>query len=227
MHAELKIGFLLFPYMTALDWAGPAQALSYTHGHTLHFVARTMAPLRTDAGYDVLPSHTFDDCPPLDIVCVPGGPGQQALMADKEVLQWLRTQGKQAQWVTSVCTGSLLLGAAGLLQGYRAASHWNYRKHLALFGVERDAGRVVKDRNRFTGGGITAGIDFALSLVAEIHGPQEAKEIQLLMEYAPEPPFECGRPEHATADTVAHVEQRLARDVEKVMTALASSSQTA
>jgi len=220
MSSELKIGFLLYPFMTALDWVGPAQVLCYSPGHQLHFVAKTTAPVMTDAGYQVVPSHTFESCPPLDIVCVPGGAGQHAIMTDKETLEWLRRKGKEAAWVTSVCTGSLLLGAAGLLKEFRATSHWNYREHLDLFGATPDASRVVRDRNRFTGGGVTAGIDFALSLVSELHGPQEAKEIQLLMEYAPEPPFQAGRPEQVDAETVRNVEGRLIADVRRAMKSL-------
>ena len=221
MSAELKIGFLLYPYMTALDWTGPAQALSLTAGHRLHFVSRTLDPVPSDAGYQVLPTHTYDSCPALDVVCVPGGPGQQALMADDDTLRWLRRQGERAQWVTSVCTGSLLLGAAGLLKGYRAAGHWAYREHLDLFGATPDPARVVRDRNRFTGGGITAGIDFALSLIGELHGAQEAEEVQLFMEYAPEPPFNSGRPELAGVQATRRVEARLAHDVQRVMERMA------
>ncbi len=217
MRTDLKIGFLLFPYMTALDWTGPAQALCFSKAHQLYFVSSTLDPVVSDAGYKVLPSHTFDSCPPLDVVCVPGGPGQQGLMSDAPTLQWLRRQGKGAKWVTSVCTGSLLLGAAGLLDGYRAASHWSYREHLPLFGATPDSARVVRDRNRLTGGGITAGIDFALLLLAELHGPQEAKEIQLLMEYAPEPPYDVGRPELAGSEAVRSVQKRLANEVELAM----------
>lgn len=223
MSAETKIGFLLFPYMTALDWVGPAQALSFTHGHQLHFVSRSLDPVLSDSGYQVVPTHTFETCPSLDVVCVPGGPGQQALMADQETLAWLRRQGQGASWVTSVCTGSLLLGAAGLLNGYRAASHWGFREHLEIFGATPDAARVVRDRNRFTGGGITAGIDFALTLIAELHGAQEAKEIQLLMEYAPEPPFDTGRPELSDRQSVSNVRSRLERDMQRILSNLQTS----
>jgi cyclohexyl-isocyanide hydratase len=134
-------------------------------------------------------------------------------MSDPDVLGWLARQGQQAQWVTSVCSGSLLLGAAGLLKGYRAASHWNYREHLAAFGATADAGRVVRDRNRITGGGVTAGIDMALQVVAMLAGESEAQQVQLQLEYAPQPPFHCGRPEWAGEALVALARKRLARQV--------------
>lgn len=205
-----KIGVLLFPHVTALDLVGPVQVFSAVSGVELHLVWKNFAPVQVDSGYSIVPTATLDSCPQVDLVCVPGGPGQLLLRDDAEVCQWLQRQGEAASWVTSVCSGSLLLGAVGLLKGYRAACHWNYREGLAAFGAIPDAGRVVRDRNRITGGGCTAGIDFALEVVAEIFGEQEAKEIQLFIEYAPQPPFKSGRPEEAGMLTVDRVKDRLA-----------------
>ena len=209
MTSPFRIGFLLYPHVTQLDVTGPAQFLSAMSETELHFVWKNLSPVKTDATLHILPTHTFATCPDVDMICVPGGPGQQALMQDPEVLEWLARQGAQAKWVTSVCTGSLLLGAAGLLKGYRAASHWAYREHLALFGAVVDEARVSRDRNRITGGGVTAGIDFALEVVAAVRGEAEAKEIQLFLEYAPHPPFDFGRPEKAGPELVERVKQRL------------------
>ena len=206
----MKIGFLLFPHVTALDLIGPAQVFGSVSEAQLHLVWKDLSPVRTDSGYDIVPTHTLQNCPQLDLLCVPGGPGQLPLADDSEICDWLRRQGESASWVTSVCSGSLLLAAVGLLQGYRAACHWNYRQNLATFGAIPDPARVVRDRNRITGGGCTAGIDFALEVVAQIFGEQEAKEIQLFIEYAPQPPFDCGRPENADARTVEQVKARLA-----------------
>jgi cyclohexyl-isocyanide hydratase len=214
MPEAVKVGFLLYPQLTQLDLTGPAQVFAAASGMQLHFVWKDLQPVSSDAGLMLVPTHSFETCPPLDILCVPGGPGTQLLMQDPLTLSWLEQQGKQAAWVTSVCSGSLLLGAAGLLHGYRAATHWNYREYLPMFGAEIDEARVVRDRNRITGGGVTAGIDFALQVVAALRGDEEAKEIQLLLEYAPEPPFATGRREHASPELVVRVRGRLAASVQ-------------
>ena len=203
MHAPLSIGFLLYPHLTQLDLTGPAQVFSHLPGATLHLVAKARASVPCDGGIALTPTTDFDTCLPLDILCVPGGPGTLAALRDAPTLAWLRRQGERAAWVTSVCSGSLLLGAGGLLQGYRAACHWNYREHLARFGAVPDAARIVRDRNRVSGGGVTAGIDFALELAALTHGRDQARAITLMLEYAPAPPFDCGRPEQADAATIA------------------------
>lgn len=166
---------------------------------------KDLAPVATDAGFSILPTTTFDSCPPLDVICVPGGMGQVALMADEEVLDFLRRQGEQARYVTSVCSGALLLGAAGLLRGYKSACHWAFREMLPAFGAEPVAQRVVKDRNRISGGGVTAGIDFALTLAAELAGEEAAKTIQLFLEYDPQPPFDAGTPAKAGPEISAKV----------------------
>ncbi len=209
MSNTLKIGFLLYPYLTQLDLTGPAQVFAAASNTQIHLVWKEIVPVQSDAGIKLMPTDTFESCPALDVLCVPGGPGQGCWMQDAQVLNWLKTQGKGAAWVTSVCSGSLLLGAAGLLNGYRAASHWNYREHLSLFGAQADAARVVRDRNRITGGGVTAGIDLALTVLAEALGEDEAKQVQLFLEYAPQPPFDCGRPELAGPDLTMRVRERL------------------
>lgn len=203
MRQPFRIGFLIYPHVTQLDVAGPAQFLSRMSHTVVHFVWKDMAPVLTDAGFAILPTDTFDTCPTLDMVCVPGGGGQRAVMQDTDAIGWLRRQGGQAEYVTSVCSGSLVLGVAGLLQGYRAASHWAYRDKLLLFGATPVIKRVAKDRNRITGGGVTAGIDFALTIISEVRGTDEAKAIQLAYEYAPEPPFDDGAPERCSPKTIA------------------------
>jgi cyclohexyl-isocyanide hydratase len=203
MPEPLHIAFLLFPDVTQLDLTGPAQVLSRMGNVTLDLVAKTRDPVRTDAQFDLLPTATFAEVPRTDILCVPGGFGTVAAMEDAETLAWLKQVAEGAAWVTSVCTGSLLLGAAGLLQGYRAACHWGSREQLAWFGAEPVAERVVFDRNRATGGGVTAGIDFALALTAAIRGEDHARFVQLSLEYDPAPPFDSGSPERADAETVA------------------------
>lgn len=201
--APLHIAFLLFPGVTQLDLTGPAQVLSRLGDVKIDLVAKTMAPVDTDAQFQLLPTATFAEVPRTDILCVPGGFGTIAAMSDDDTLAWLRQVGAGATWVTSVCTGSLLLAAAGLLDGYRAACHWASREQLAMFGVEPVAKRVVFDRNRVSGGGVTAGIDFALALTAAIRGDAHAKFVQLSLEYDPAPPFDSGSPERADAETVA------------------------
>jgi cyclohexyl-isocyanide hydratase len=202
MNPPLHIAFLLFPNVTQLDLTGPAQVLSRLGNAKLDLVAKTMDPVPTDAQFSLLPTATFAQVPRTDILCVPGGFGTVAAMEDEETLAWLRQLAADAAWVTSVCTGSLLLAAAGLLTGYRAACHWASREQLAFFGVEPVAERVVFDRNRVSGGGVTAGIDFALALTAAIRGEEHAKFVQLSLEYDPHPPFDSGSPERADPQTL-------------------------
>lgn len=203
MVPPFRIGFLLFPHVTQLDLTGPAQFLARMSNTTMHLVWKSTEPVITDSGFAITPTDSFESCPRLDMLCVPGGPGQRPLMNDDVVLNWLKHQGEQAQYVTSVCSGSLLLGAAGLMAGYRAGAHWAVRDRLAQFGATPVAERVVKDGNRITGGGVTAGIDFALTVVEEVRGSSEAKALQLAYEYAPAPPFNSGTPETASPETIA------------------------
>jgi cyclohexyl-isocyanide hydratase len=205
-HSEkpLEIGMLLYPGLTLLDLIGPHTVFSWFAN--IHLVWKTTDLVRTDTGIGVKPNATFATCPrELDILFVPGGFGQQNLMADSEVIAFLADRAR-AKFVTSVCSGSLLLGAAGLLQGYKATSHWAAREGLSAFGAEPTDARVVVDRNRITGGGVTAGIDFGLVVLAKLRGDDAAKFTQLAMEYDPEPPFNSGSPK--TADP-AIVQQTL------------------
>ena len=202
MADTVNIGILFFPRVTQLDATGPAQVLSRVPGAKMHIIWKTRDPVPTDSGFSVVPTTTFADCPQLDVICVPGGAGQIDLMNDQETLDFLRRQAPGARYVTSVCTGSLVLAAAGLLKGYRSACHWAAREHLKAFGAIPVAERVVRDRNRISGGGVTAGIDFGLTLLAELAGEDAARSVQLMMEYDPQPPFDSGSPEKAGAERV-------------------------
>lgn len=203
MSKPFHIGFLLYPDLTQLDLTGPAQFLSRAPGAKVHYIWKAIEPIPSDAGLALMPTTTFKDCPQLDLICVPGGAGQTALMTDEETLAFLRRQAVNAKYVTSVCTGSLVLGAAGLITGYKSACHWMWRDMLPAFGAIPVNARVVKDRNRISGGGVTAGIDFALTVIAEEWGAETAKMIQLYLEYDPQPPFDCGSPERAGSEMTA------------------------
>lgn len=209
MTTPFHIGMLLYPNLTQLDLTGPAQVLSRAPGVTMHYIWKTRDPVPSDAGVTIVPNTTFADCPQLDLICVPGGAGQVPLMSDEETLGFLRKQAEKAKYVTSVCSGSLTLGAAGLITGYKSACHWMWRDYLPAFGATPVNARVVKDRNRISGGGVTAGIDFALAVVAEIWGEEEAKTIQLFLEYNPQPPFNAGSPETAGPSLVAKAKKQL------------------
>ena len=205
----VRVAFLLFPNVTQLDLTGPAQVLSRLGNAKLDLVWKSRDPVPTDAGFAIVPTASFDEIGAADILCVPGGIGVAEVMQDEEAMAWLRQVGAGAKWVTSVCTGSLILGAAGLLSGYRAACHWAWRDDLRLFGAEPVAERVVFDRNRVTGGGVTAGIDFAFALMAAIRGETHARLIQLGLEYDPQPPFDSGSPERAGEELLALYAQRM------------------
>lgn len=200
-HGSEKIAFLIYPKFTALDMVGPHYMLASLMGATTYIVAKSKDPVVTDMGLTFLPSHTFDDCPAdLDIICVPGGSdGTLTAMEDAATIAFLKDRGARAKYITSVCTGSLVLGAAGLLTGYKATSHWVAREVLKEFGAEPVDARVVVDRNRITGAGVTAGLDFGLTLVAKLRDDTYAQSLQLLAEYAPEPPFNAGTPTSAPA----------------------------
>lgn len=195
--SPLSVAFLIFPNITQLDMTGPAQVLSRLGNTKIFLVWKDKAPVDTDAGFPLLPTATFDEIHEVDILCVPGGLGTLNLIEDPEVLDWVRRVGATATWVTSVCTGSLVLGAAGLLDGYKATTHWASHDQLAFFGATPVKARTVIDRNRATGGGVTSGIDFALHLAKEIRGEAHARFIQLAIEYDPQPPFDTGTPERA------------------------------
>jgi cyclohexyl-isocyanide hydratase len=210
MPDALSIVFLLFPNVTQLDLTGPAQVLSRLGNARVDLVWKTRDPVMTDAGFAILPTATLAEVPHPDILCVPGGFGINDVIADDAVMAWVAAAGARATWVTSVCTGSLILGAAGLLTGYRAGCHWGQREMLRLFGADPVDARAVVDRNRVTGGGVTAGIDFALTLTALIRGEAQAKMVQLSLEYDPAPPFDAGSPASAGADLVAAYHRRVA-----------------
>ncbi|MBD1925434.1 DJ-1/PfpI family protein [Trichocoleus sp. FACHB-90] len=199
------IGLVIFPDMTHIDITGPLQVFHFLPNRQIHLLWKTLEPVESNEGMKILPTTTFDDCPSLDVLCVAGGPGQITMMNDPQMLEFLQKQGKTAKFITSVCTGSLVLAGAGLLSGYRAACHWAFRDQLAMLGVEVGTQRVVIDRNRITGGGATAGIDFGLVLAGLLCGEETAKMIELLLEYNPAPPFNVGSPEKAGAALVNQV----------------------
>ncbi|MFT5579068.1 MAG: cyclohexyl-isocyanide hydratase [Paraglaciecola psychrophila] len=203
----MKILMLAYSGMTPLDLMGPLQVWSLWPEAQIQVVARSTAAIATDTVVQLLPTHNFDNCfETPDILFVPGGTKATfELLSDQPTLDFLRLKGERAQWITSVCTGALVLGAAGLLEGYQATTHWAAVDNLTTFGAIATEGRVVFDRNRVTGGGITAGIDFGLALVAKLADEQTAKVIQLALEYAPQPPFESGTPRQASEETVQAV----------------------
>ena len=220
MTSSLSIGFVVFPNVTQLDFTGPLQMLSRVPGAACHIVAKTMDLVPSDSVLSIPPTTTFRDCPALDVICVPGGFGVAEAVRDAETLAFVRERAAKAQWVTSVCTGAFILGAAGLLKGKRAATHWAYRDLLELVGATPGAARVIRDGNVITGGGVTAGIDFALTLIGEMASPGIAQSIQLGMEYDPAPPFDAGSPKFAPAEVRERVTERYAGPRETMRRAL-------
>ncbi|ARM88132.1 isonitrile hydratase 1 [Rhizobium sp. CIAT894] len=203
----LNVGMVLYPNFTLLDLAGPHAALGM-HGKT-HLLWKTLDPVWTDTGISINPTTTFADAPAdLDVIFVPGGHGTGDAMRDQDILEFLAQAGWSARFITSVCTGSLLLAKAGLLKGHRAATHWAFYDALEAMGIEASHDRVVVDGNRYTGGGVTAGIDFGLTLLAALKGEATAKFTQLAMEYDPQPPFTDGHPR--TADPLVVQAARMA-----------------
>lgn len=203
-----KIGFLIYPGFTALDMVGPHYMLSNLIGATTLVIAKSKEPVISDSGLILTPTTSFAQTPPeLDVLCVPGGTaGTLAAMEDEATLAFLKHHGARAKFVTSVCTGSLLLGAAGLLDGYKATSHWVAKSLLPIFGATPTPGRNVRDRNRITAEGVTAGLDFGLSLVAQMRDRSYAEGVQLLAQYAPDPPYDAGEPEKAPGQIKAMME---------------------
>jgi cyclohexyl-isocyanide hydratase len=202
---HLQIGVIVFPGMTSLDALAPFEVLARIPDSTCHLVWKSRDAFKGDTGLIVTPSISFEDAPQFDVIVVPGGPGQNELMTDDQLMGFLKRQAKDAQWVTSVCTGSLLLAAAGLLDGYKATSHWMSLDFLRMFPVHVLPDRVVIDRNRVTGGGVTSGLDFAFVLLDLLRGEKVAKRLQLLLEYDPKPPFRSGHPDVADAGLVEEV----------------------
>jgi cyclohexyl-isocyanide hydratase len=200
------IGFILFPRLTQLDLTGPYEVFARLPDTQVLLLAKTLDPIVTEKGLAILPNGTFDAAPQLDVICVPGGPGINDCLQDEVLLQFLRRQSKGARYVTSVCTGALILAAAGLLEGYQATTHWLSLDLLRQFDVEVRTERVVQDRNRITGGGVTAGIDFGLAIAAALFDQTTAEAIQLMMEYNPQPPFDSGHPTTASKEVIEKVE---------------------
>jgi cyclohexyl-isocyanide hydratase len=210
MSAPLQIGLVIFPRVTQLDLTGPVQVFSSVPGAKVHLIWKRIEPVPSDSVLTLTPTTTFADCPQLDVICVPGGMGTDDMVNDEEVLDFLRRQAGGAKYVTSVCTGALVLGAAGLLKGYRATTHWTAMDLLAPYGAIPTKTRVCVDRNRATGGGVTAGIDFALTLVSIMVDRPTAEMIQLRLEYNPAPPFTAGSPDTAPAEILALLKEKIA-----------------
>jgi cyclohexyl-isocyanide hydratase len=206
----MDVVMLAFPGMTQLDLTGPFEVFVRARELKVHIAAASRDAVRDANGLSIVPTVAFADCPQADILFVPGGPGQVALMSEEATLAFVAAQAAAARFVTSVCSGSLILAAAGLLTGYRATCHWSSLSQLAYFGCEPVAERVVIDRNRITGAGVTSGIDFALTLIAELFGRRRAELIQLSMEYNPKPPFEGGSPASSDRELVAQLRGLLA-----------------
>jgi cyclohexyl-isocyanide hydratase len=193
-----NVGFVIFPELTQLDFTGPQQVLARLPQSAMHIIAKSAAPVPSDSGLSLVPTHTFDDCPRLDLICIPGGSnGVVRAMGDQRTIEFVQRQSSTATYVTSVCTGAFILGAAGLLKGRRATTHWAFAELLPLVGATYEKARIVKDGNVITAGGVTSGIDFGLRVVGEIAGETMAQAIQLGLEYDPEPPFDAGHPDRA------------------------------
>ena len=202
---RFQIGLLLFPDVTQLPLTGPYEIFIKFPDTDVHLLWKTLDPVTAGGGMRRLPTTTLAESPQLDLICAPGGAGMNPLLNDEETLGFVRRQASEARYVTSVCTGSLVLGAAGLLRGKRATTHWMSLSMLAAFGCEPAAERVVVDGNVITGGGVTAGIDFVLTVAGELFGAEAARRIQFGIEYDPQPPFDAGTPERADASVVAAV----------------------
>ncbi|MES2189425.1 MAG: DJ-1/PfpI family protein [Pseudomonadota bacterium] len=224
MTDVVHIGILVFPNITQLDFTGPAQVLSRVPNAKVHLVWKALEPLVTDVGFSINPTVTFDDCPDLDVICTPGGMGAFELLNDAQTMDFLRKQGSTARYVTSVCNGALLLGAAGLIKGYKSACHWTSRHFLPQFGAEPVTDRVVRDRNRFSGGGVTSGIDFAFTLATELAGEEAARMIQLGLEYDPQPPLDSGSPDKAGPQRVAVARAKFAPFLPRIESQIAEAA---
>ncbi|GAK68813.1 hypothetical protein RRU01S_02_01410 [Agrobacterium rubi TR3 = NBRC 13261] len=207
----VRFGLLVFPNVQQLDLTGPYEVFASATDTQVDLVWKNRDPVTSVTGLGFTPTMTFDDCPQFDVLCVPGGGGINALLTDEVVLQFIRKQAKGARYITSVCTGSLVLGAAGLLTGKKAATHWNAMDFLPRFGATPVHERVVRDGNIITAGGVTSGIDFGLRVIAELFGQHEAEVVQLCLEYAPAPPFHAGTPPQASPDVVTEARKRIAR----------------
>jgi cyclohexyl-isocyanide hydratase len=205
----LRFGILVFPNVQQLDLTGPYEVFASVEGAAVELIWKDRNPVLSSTRLSLTPTATFDDCPPLDVLCIPGGGGVNPLLEDEAVLAFVRERAAKARYVTSVCSGALVLGAAGLLKGKRATTHWNAHDFLAGYGATPVEGRIVEDGRLITAGGVTAGIDFGLALVARLAGQAEAETVQLSLEYAPAPPFHSGTPAEATPEVLAQAKKRL------------------
>ena len=215
-----NIGFVLFPNLTQLDFTGPLQVLNRLPQSATHIIAKTREPVPSDCGLSLVPTQTFATCPPLDLICVPGGFGVVGAIEDRDTVEFVRRQAAAAKYVTSVCTGAFVLGAAGLLKGRRATTHWAYTDLLPLVGASHEKARIVRDGNVITAGGVTSGIDFGLSVAAELAGEAVAQTIQLGIEYDPAPPFDVGHPDRAPAAVKAGLTGRYEKSRQAYRTAI-------
>lgn len=211
MADRFRIVFILYPRLTQLDFTGPYEVMARLPKTEVIVASKNGGTLKSEMGLTFADLHALADIDRADMIMIPGGPGQTEAMLDPEFMAEVKRLGEGAKFVTAVCTGSLILAAAGLLKGKRAGSHWAYRDMLAAFGAVPDPARVVRDGNAITGGGVTAGIDIALSIAVDLAGEDRAKAIQLMIEYAPAPPFNCGRPEIAEPHIVAAVKEGFAQ----------------
>jgi cyclohexyl-isocyanide hydratase len=216
----LHVTFVLFPNVTQLDFTAPAQVLARVPDAWITVAARSIEAVPTDCGFSILPASTFENAQQADLLCVPGGFGVAEALGDRDVVGFIREQAAAARYVTSVCTGAFLLGAAGLLRGKRATTHWAYTGLLPLVGAELAPGRVVVDGGTITGGGVTAGLDFGLTVAAEVAGAEVAQSIQLALEYDPAPPFEAGAPDKAPPRVRDAMDARYRHAVERMRRAI-------
>ena len=208
------IGMFVFDGMTQLDLTGPLEVFSRFPENQIHLISKETQPVKCDRALTIIPDTSFQNCPEhLDILFVPGGPGISGVLKDDRYLNFIRGKGN-SKYITSVCTGSIILAACGLLSGYKATTHWLSIDFLKRFGIETLTERVVVDRNRITGGGVTSGIDFALTLASILFGERRAKEIQLLIEYNPQPPFQSGHPD-ITEDSIVQKVKKEREEIQK------------
>ncbi len=218
----MRVGFLVFPGVTQLDFTGPLQIVSAAPGIETVVVGRDLEPMRSDGGLTIVADHTFDHTPTLDVLCVPGGLGVPDAIRDPALMAFVKRAGTEAKWLTSVCTGTFILGAAGFIQGRRATTHWAFHHLLPTIGAIPEKARVVTDGNLISGGGVTAGIDFGLTLIAALTNEMTARAVQLGVEYDPDPPFDSGSPDRAPPPLTAGVTARFQDDVKAMANSLAA-----
>ncbi|MDP1849867.1 MAG: DJ-1/PfpI family protein [Solirubrobacteraceae bacterium] len=198
----MKIAYVLYPDFTALDLVGPYEVISRWPDAEVHFLARSLDPVRCDCGLTVIPTDTPQTLPDPDLIVVPGSGNPVPVLSDRVLIDWLRAAGPGCRWTASVCTGAGLYAAAGLLEGRKTTTHWGFRDNIRAMGVEVVADRVVWEGSHVSGAGVSAGIDMALSLTDRVHGRKLAETLQLVIEYDPQPPFDCGAPTKADASTL-------------------------